>query len=273
MRKIKNFYAFCKSKYKILNEKKYTTVAGTLVFFLIMSMMPLAFWLTLILGKLPAPAERMLKLPIFHSIGEIVEYIRRETERATGAASIFLAITTLYSATNLFYQMRKSGEIIYDVKILHNGIKSRIGALSILLIVLFLSVVLISGFAMIAFLTSKILPEQAQTVADYVLLLVGVFVVVLLFNTYVCPYRVPIKCFLIGSFFTLGAWVIASVGFGVYLYFSNVDRLYGALSTVIVFLLWLYILMICFVSGVVFNSERVEKYLNGINQAENNKKV
>lgn len=269
MKKLKNAYRYCKDKYDLLNEKKYTTVAGTLVFFLIMSTMPLAFWLTLFIGKLPAPAERMLQLPVFHSIGEIVDYIRAEAARATDAATVFLAITTLYSATNLFYQMRKSGEIIYEVKKEHRGLKTRLGALVILFIVLFLTVVLLLGVALLAFLFSIVLPKNAEMIADYLLLVVGAFLIALLFNAYICPHKVPISCFLPGAFLTLGAWTVASVGFAIYLKLSSVDRLYGALSAVIVFLLWLYIMMICFVVGVIFNSERVEMALLDLEKGEN----
>ena len=41
------------------------------------------------------------------------------------------------------------------------------------------------------------------------------------------------------------------------------SRLYGALSAIIIFLLWLYILMICFIIGVIFNSERVLRVMRG----------
>ena len=60
-----------------------------------------------------------------------------------------------------------------------------------------------------------------------------------------------------GTFLTIGAWAVAIIGFTVYLKISNMSKLYGALSTVIVFLLWLYVMTICFVSGVIFNSERI----------------
>ena len=43
-------------------------------------------------------------------------------------------------------------------------------------------------------------------------------------------------------------------GFAVYLKFGNTGRLYGAISAAFVFLLWLYVLMVCFVAGVAFNS-------------------
>ena len=58
---------------------------------------------------------------------------------------------------------------------------------------------------------------------------------------------------------TVAALIVAVLGFSVYLKISNVGRLYGALSAIIVFLLWLYIMMICFIIGVIFNSERILK--------------
>ncbi len=52
MKKIRNAIRWLKEQYQILAEKKYTTIAGTLVYFLIMSITPLAFWLALLFGKL-----------------------------------------------------------------------------------------------------------------------------------------------------------------------------------------------------------------------------
>ena len=65
------------------------------------------------------------------------------------------------------------------------------------------------------------------------------------------------RSFLLGTLLTVSAWAVAVVGFAVYLKVSNMDKLYGALSTVIVFLLWLYTLMVCFIAGVIFNSEKI----------------
>ena len=94
-------------------------------------------------------------------------------------------------------------------------------------------------------------------IADYALLLALSFALVLVLNAYICPYKVPLKKFLFGTFITVLAWVAAVVGFTVYLRISNMDKLYGALSAIIVFLLWLYVLMICFIAGVILNSERI----------------
>ena len=78
-----------------------------------------------------------------------------------------------------------------------------------------------------------------------------------LLNMYICPYKEKIRSFLPGATITVVAWVLAVLGFSIYLKIGSMSKLYGALSTVIVFLLWLYVLMICFMIGVIFNSEKI----------------
>ena len=114
MKKAKKVYHYIRAKYELLTMKKYTTIAGTLVFFLIMSIMPLSFWLTLVVGRLPIDMGKILSLRVFGSVKNVLEYVRQEASNATAGASLILIFTTLYSATNLFYQRRRSGEIIYD---------------------------------------------------------------------------------------------------------------------------------------------------------------
>ncbi len=262
MNKVKKAYLFLKEKYSLLSVKKYTTIAGTLVFFLIMSIMPLAFWLTLIIGKLPVDTEQILSLSVFSSVKGVLSYVQKEATTATTGASIILIVTTLYSATNLFYQIRRSGEIIYDFHEEKQGLRLRVGALVLLIIILASAVAALLVFALGSFLFSKILSTVWEKIADYTLLAGVAFLLVLLLNMYICPYKEKASSFLLGTGVTVVAWVGAVVGFSVYLRISNVSRLYGALSTAIVFLLWLYVLMICFIVGVILNSEKILRKRN-----------
>lgn len=272
MKKLQSAYLYVKEKYALLSFKKYTTIAGTLVFFLIMSIVPFSFWVSLIIGRLPVDPEEILSLPVFDSVKNVLLYIQREAENATASASIILVFTTLYSATNLFYQMRKSGEIIYDYRRETQGVKLRIGALILLIIVMAAVVVFLLLFALGSFLFSQILTKQWELIADYALLAVIAFGLVLLLNIYICPHKARVKDFLLGTFLTVGLWAIAIFGFSVYLKIGNMGRLYGALSAIIVFLLWLYVLMICFIVGVIFNSERVLRNLTPKQKTHKKKK-
>lgn len=259
MERLRKFYRFLKSKYELLALKKYTTIAGTLVFFLIMSIVPLTFWLTLLVGRLPFDTEQIFQLSVFSSVRNVLEYIRREASNATAGASIVLIVTTLYSSTNLFYQMRRSGELIYDYHRPKQGLRLRIGALVLMFIIILMIVAFVLLFTLGTFLFSRLFPEPLERVADYTLLAALAFALALLLNMYICPYKTNMRRFLPGTALTVAAWAVAVTGFAVYLRISNMDKLYGALSTLIVFLLWLYILMICFIVGVIFNSERIAR--------------
>ncbi len=257
MEKVKKAYSFVREKYRVLTRKKYTTIAGTLVFFFIMSIVPLTFWLTLLIGRLPISADKVLQLPVFSSVQNILGYVQEEAKNATASVSVVLIFSTLYSSTNLFYQMRRSGEIIYGYNRLRPGFRVRIGALALTFIIMLMFIVFFAVFALGTFVFSRFLPLFWERFADYTLLLVLAFALVWLLNMYVCPYKTPMRSFLPGTAITLAAWVVAVIGFSVYLKITNMDKLYGALTTLIVFLLWLYVLMICFIGGVILNSESV----------------
>ncbi len=257
MEKLGALWKKLKKQYEVLASKKYTTIAGTLVFFLIMSIVPLAFWLTLLIGRLPIDVEHILQLSVFSSVKQMLLYVQKEAVNATASTSIILLVTTLYSATNLFYQMRRSGELIYDYHRPKQGLKLRLGALALMFTVMALVVAFGLLFALGTYLFSRVITGAWERFADYTLLLALSFVLVLLLNAYICPYKTQVKHFLPGTLFTLSAWAVTVVGFAFYLQISSMDKLYGALSTLIVFLLWLYILMISFIVGVIINSEIV----------------
>ena len=271
MEQLRKSYRYLKDKYRLLSEKKYTTIAGTLVFFLIMSVVPLAFWLTLIIGRLPVKFDGIFRLSVFDSVKNVFSYVQREAENATASVSVLLLVTTLYSATNLFYQMRRSGEIIYEHRHETQGLRMRVGAVALMFIVMLLVAAFALALAVGTFLFSRLLPEKLEIVADYLLLIALSFALVLLLKAYICPYKRPLKTFVRGTLITVVAWAGAVIGFTVYLRVSNVARLYGALSVIIVFLLWLYVLMICFIAGVIFNSEAIETQRKAKNRARRKK--
>lgn len=270
MNKFKRAWRFLYGKYDLLSAKKYTTVAGTLVFFLIMSIVPMTFWIVLIFREMPVDTERVLSLPVFNSVKEVFDFIREEAQNAASGASVFLLVTSLYSATTLFYQMRKSGEIIYEFPHIRKGLKTRLGAMVLLFLVIALVVITLLVFAMGSLILSRIFTGLWEAAAEYLLLAILAFLLVFFLNMYICPYRVPPYLFLPSSLLTVGAWALAIALFAVYLKLGNISRLYGALTALIVFLLWLYMLTVCFTSGVIFSSERVKRYLKERGKQEKN---
>lgn len=241
--------------YGVLAKYRYSTIAGMLVFFLIMSLVPFLFWLTLLFGRsvLDFTFEG---LEFFSWAEELFFYLRENAlEAGRGVSVIFLA-TTLWSSTGFFYHLRRSGEMIYDYKRKKHGWKLRLSALLLTFCVLAFFA-LAGGILFVANIAVRYLSPWVSYPAFYGLILTLGFFSAWILNAYVCPYRCSPVDTALGSFYTALMWLLASVAFAVYLRFSGQEKLYGALALIVIFLLWLYWMMICFVAGVIYNRIRM----------------
>lgn len=86
-------------------------------------------------------------------------------------------------------------------------------------------------------------------VAGYASGLLLVFAVSMLLYTYLPNRRMPPGFALPGALFTSVAWEVAQIAFGIYTAHVNFLRVYGALSTLAILLLWFYYMGIIFLYG------------------------
>lgn len=256
---IRDAYEKIRGAFTYLSRKKYTTLAGTMAFFLVMSVVPFLFWLTLLFGKLNINYTQIFDLEIFVEVKDIILYLRDAAQSATTGASLVLLITTLYSSTNLFYHMRRSGEIIYECTRKKAGVLIRLSAVGLIFIVMLVFIAGVALFLMGNALLSRLFPFFVAQVAVYALFGLFMLGLLLLLNLYICPYRIGFKNVIWGSLLTLLLGGIASFGFTIYASFGSMQKLYGAAVFLILFLLWLYLLMICFVIGVILNCFLMEQ--------------
>ncbi len=252
---LKKAWRWGRRAFAALSERKYTTVAGTLTFFLIMSVVPLTFWLVLLFGNSAFDVEQIMGLSLFGWARELLVYLKNNAVGATAGVSVLFLATTLWSGTSFFYHLRRSGEILYDYRRKKHGWKVRVSAVLLTFCVLaFFAVAGSLLFGVNYF--ARLLPVWLFYCIVYSLVLLLGFLGAWMLNAYICPYRLKPKDTALGSFLTALAWLAASGAFTLYLNFTNQERLYGALSLVIIFFLWLYWMMICFTAGVVFNRYR-----------------
>lgn len=243
--------------YKYFSDKRYSTIAGTLVYFLLMSVAPFLFWLTLIVGKLDFSSFDSNQL--FAAITPVLDYLKTSAESATSSAGIVLILTSLWSSTNFFYHLRRSGELIYDKKVKRGGLRLRLTSLLIVFGTLFL----IAGAAAMPFLSYSVLEIIMPTAVANVISLIfismfAVFAAYLL-NLFACPFRLDFNHAMPGSLLTTALWLLCATGFTVYLQFANPQKLYGAIAAIIVFLLWCYIMINSLVLGIIYNSKYMPK--------------
>lgn len=86
---------------KHFSDKRFSTIAGTLVYFLLMSIAPFILWLTIVFGSIDF--ERFLSNELFESVSPVLRYLKDSAENAASGAGIVFLVTTLYSSANFFY--------------------------------------------------------------------------------------------------------------------------------------------------------------------------
>lgn len=239
------------SIWKYYTDKRFSTFAGTLTYFLLMSITPFMLWLTLVFGRVDI--NRFLNMRILEGVTPILRYLKSSAESAAGGAGIILLATSLYSSTNFFYHLRRSGEIIYDNSRKKGGIKLRL--LSLLLIVATIALVALTVAISVvgtAFL-ERILPAVVSDSVSVVFMTALMFSAAVVLNVFACPNGMKLSEAVPGSLITTALWLIFAVGFSVYLKFATPERLYGKIASVIVFLLWCYVMMSCLVIGMINN--------------------
>ena len=242
---------------KYYTDKRFSTVAGTLVYFLLMSIAPFILWLTVVFGNVNL--DGILANEIFGSVAPILRYLKTNAQNAAAGAGIIFLATSLYSSTNFFYHLRRSGEIIYECPKVERGIRLRIISL-ILIVITIIMVAAIGAFSVFGnnFL-SLYMPEiisQMISIISISALALGVAIVL---NSFACPYKNNLTDILPGSLLTAILWLLLFVAFGIYTKFSSPENLYGKVASFIVFLVWCYILMCSFVIGMVNNGKYFQK--------------
>ena len=188
--------------YRTLVAHKFTTLADTLVFFLIVSLVPFLFWLTLLFGTSALDAASLSGLGLFDWAEDLLVFFKENAAENTAGVMLFFAA---------------AGAILF-----------------------------VAGVA------SRFLPPWISYPVWYLLALLLGFFAAWILNTYLCPYKCRPSDTALGSFLTAIAWLVASGAFAIYLNFGNKEQLYGALTLVVVFLIWLYWMMICLTAGAVF---------------------
>ncbi len=265
-------YKQIKEFYKDLVQKRYSTLAGTLVFFLLMSIVPISFLVVLIFGAIGLDPSVLVRVPGLSRFSGAFETLYSAAQRAGSGATVFLVLSSLYSSANFFYHMRRSGEIIYNHIRPKRGLIVRLSAFIMLLVLLLLLILLIAAVTLGEAIIGLLGVGFLSRVGLYALLLAVGVILLTLVNLYVAPVRPRIKAGVVGAVFTLVWWTVATLGLNVYLNFFGYEKLYGGLATVVVLMLWLYLLMLGMTAGFVLAKRKGTQKIPKTVELENQKR-
>lgn len=244
----------CLLIYKKLKDTNLTTIAGSISFFIILNCGSLFFLISSLL--------KLFNLNIY-------EYTIKQNDMFSyflnffsnnvlylNVSNIILTFTSLWSSSSLFYHIIQAGEVIYNKK-RNNGILYKRG-FSIVLVFLFIILIVITimliilGYYFITLIKNKLLYTFISTLLMFI---IPSFIIIF-FLLFVPPLSIKVKEISIGYLFTITSWVVFTYLFKLYLkLFTNFKALYGILTLLVIFMLYLYILIICLMIGMIINQE------------------
>lgn len=260
---IKNFI-------NILNKSEVRVLPGTIAFFLFMSIVPLMMLGALIFSKLsftlinvvdifsemiPSNVYKLLT-PILANVGSnslsgwyiIVGLILA----SNGTHSIILASNTLYEIENKSY--------------IYQRIKALIMIIVASTVFFFILFVLGFGNSILKFVLSlEMFNEVGPKIYNMFLILkwpiaiIVIFILIKVLYTLAPDKKIPSKYVNKGVMFTTIGWVIATSIYSFYATnIANYDLIYGSLSSIMVLLIWVYVMSYILVVGIAINTNIYE---------------
>lgn len=240
-------------------EKHCSRAAAELAYFLILSFFPALICLNAVIGTLHLDVAYLLsKVSLIipaEAVNVLSEYIRYITENQSTALLIGGAAATFFPASSAIRSLMNIMSEIYG-KRSYTGLWQIVASVAfsvLFLLTIYLSlVVLLTGnwffhlienflhrFPRFAHIT---LPWEWQWMR-FVLLFCLVMVFVMLLYRFTAPREQPRPPVLLGAFLASVALVIASVIFSTFISLSSrYSLVYGSLASVVILLVWLYLL-------------------------------
>ncbi|EAU42942.1 Ribonuclease BN family protein [Fulvimarina pelagi HTCC2506] len=252
------------------DEHSVTLVAAGITFYILLALFPAITALVAIYGLVADPQTIQAQLSNLEGIvpagalGIIHSQLERLTSQTESSLSIAFAVSILlsiYSSTKGVKALFKAMNIAYQEKDERGFIKQNLISMAFVVASIVLVILAIVTLVVIPSVLS-LLPLPAGV--TILVLVVPPLVLALLAMAWIAglfrfgPHRrsPTFKWLTPGAVLTILGWVIASIAFSFYASnVKNFDATYGSMASIIVFLMWTWIMMIILLAGAELNAQ------------------
>jgi len=257
----------------LIKSPELRILPGQLAYFLIISLIPFVAMIGAIAGIFNISTSN-ITVDLGKSVPDVVINVINSLINGKGMnfnIAMFFA-TAFVLASNGMHSMIITANEIYKIEnkdIISRRIKAILMMILLMLLFLFLLIVPVFGGAILSFIKNYVSDSNA---IDFFYKVFQVCkypftVVVLYFNIkllYVISPDDTIKAetTTYGSIFTTIGWIVASSIYSVYVgTFNTYNIFYGSISSILVLLIWVYILSYIFVLGLIINASYYKTYI------------
>jgi membrane protein len=269
-----SWWGALKRSFDGFREQNLTDWAAALTYYAVLSIFPALIALVALLGlvgQYPQTTNALLRIVDDVGPSSAVDVLRDPIEgvvkskSGAGALFGFGLLGAVWSASGYIGAFTRASNAIYEVREGRPFWKRRpaqllITAGMVLLLALMAVAVVLTGDLAKAVGDEVGVGDTAVTVWSYVkwpvLAAMAMFIFALLY--YVAPNvrHHGFRWITPGSVLAVGLWVLASLGFALYVaHFGAYNKTYGVLGAMIVFLVWLWVTNVAVLAGAEFDSE------------------
>ncbi|MER0237459.1 YihY/virulence factor BrkB family protein [Fulvimarina sp. MAC8] len=252
------------------DDHSVTLIAAGITFYILLALFPAITALVAIYGLLADPATIQSQISNLEGIvpsgalGIIQSQLERLTSQTESSLSIAFAISLLlsiYSSTKGVKALFKATNIAYEEKDERGFIKQNLISMGFVVASIVLAIFAIATLVVIPSILS-LLPLPAGVtvlvaiIPPILLALLAMAWIAGLFRFGPDRRSPTFKWLTPGAVLTILGWVIASIGFSFYAAnVKNFDATYGSMASIIVFLMWTWIMMIILLAGAELNAQ------------------
>ena len=272
MDKIKNYIKKnIKRVVKILSLKELSILPAYLAYSLVLAIIPIITIIVVSLGLFGISIDTVSSL-----INELLpNYASSVIVGAISGESFDLSVgvlnlATFVIATNGMYAIVNASNSLYKIEE-RSQIKDRLRSLLILIIMIlllvFMIIVPLLGDKIIDFVSNLDISKNIIDIISFVYssLKWPITFILLFFAIKIIYYIAPSSSMkseetTIGAFVTTILWVMFTAIFGYYIsFFGKYDIIYGGLASIIILLIWFYVLSYILILGIVINTLKYNK--------------
>lgn len=252
---------------KLMSTPLMSILPGQISFFVILSIIPLASLLAMLISKLSFNFEAVTDFVSHYLPNGVTNIVLSifEQQKVT-SFDLFFIITAFYLASKATHSIIVASTQIYNGK-QKDFVRTRIKAILMLIILVLLVITLVGvltiGGRLVDYLSEvngSIHPivNWIYTILKWPFMFFMVFFTIKVIYTIAPNVNIPSSSVNKGALLTTVVWVISTYGFSFYVTnLANYTKFYGNLSNLIILMIWIYWLCYVFVFGMTINEYKL----------------
>ena len=253
--------------YKAFNKMEMRVLPGNVAFFFVLALIPIISLVVSIVSRFSISVTTVTSLVEQFFPGDasriiVNAIIGKSSDSGVGIFSFVILLV----ATNGTYAIINASNTLYGIRktdVIRDRVKSLILLIILLLLIIFILVVPVFGGHILSLIHNNKFNDNIIII--YGLLKWPITFFLIYFNLKLIYTIAPSKSIsssstTYGALFTTIIWVIVTAMFSYYLkYFADYSKIYGNLSSIIILMIWIYLISYVFVMGIAINAVSMEE--------------